>query len=172
MCFANKLREVRKEKGFTQKSLAKEVGIDQSRVSAYEAGEDIPNDIIINIIKVLNSPRLTLEYASKMHSEVVNIPTLNNVNEDVVNVLDVVMEEAEEMIAAGRRLKKIIRNKRTRSDFEESELEEVLELEEQIADLIPCLRLHFITMSENFDFDIAKLEKRMEMKLREKNLLI
>jgi transcriptional regulator with XRE-family HTH domain len=171
MHFAHILKESRKNKKMTQKSLALEVGIDQSRISAYEAGEDIPNDIALNIIRILNSPRLSLAFSELRKSEVINIPVPTNINDDVVNVLDVVMEEAEELIVAGAALKKIIRNKKTPSDFSNIEMDEVLKLEEQIADLIPCLRVHFIRMAECFNLDISRLEKRMIQKFKSKNLL-
>lgn len=172
MCFATKLREVRKERKMTQRTLANEVGVDQTRISAYESGEEVPSDIAINIIRVLNSPRLSLALSATKRSEVINIPILNNVNEEVVNVLDVVIEEADELITAGNKLKKIIRNKKSKEDFEDHEIEEVLKLEEQVADLIPCLRLHFVTMAETFDLDIDRLEKRMVMKYKRKKYIV
>lgn len=171
MNFAHMLKKVRVENNVTQKYLALEVGVDQSRISAYENGEEIPNDVALNIIKVLNSPRLSLAYSGLRKSEVVNVPMPNNVNDDVVNVLDVVMEEAEEVLEAGKLLKKIIRNKKCREDFTDLEMERVLELEEQIADLIPCIKMHFVRMAEAFDLDIRRLEKRMYSKMKRKNLI-
>jgi transcriptional regulator with XRE-family HTH domain len=171
MSFAHILKEIRKTKNMTQRSLALEVGIDQSRISAYEAGEEIPNDIALNIIKVLNSPRLSLAFSDLRKSEVINIPTPTNINDDVVNVLDVVIEEAEELIVAGAALKRIIRNKKCEGDFTDIEMDEVLKLEEQIADLIPCLRIHFIRMAECFNLDISRLESRMFYKFKSKNLI-
>lgn len=94
MSFAHILKETRKNNEMTQKTLALEVGIDQSRISAYERGEEIPNDIALNIIRVLYSPRLSLAFNDKRKSEVVNIPVPTNFNDDVVNVLDVVIEES------------------------------------------------------------------------------
>lgn len=171
MCFGNMLKQVRNDNNMTQKTLAHMVGVDQSRISAYESGEIVPNDIAINIIKVLNSPRLTMALSSERKSEVVNIPSLNNVNENVVNVLDVVMEEAEEVLIAGKALKKIIRNKKNKEDFTNLEMEQVMILEEQIADLLPCVRLHFVTMAEVFGLDIGRIEKRMINKLKRKKLI-
>lgn len=171
MCFGNMLKQVRTDNDMTQKVLANIVGVDQSRISAYENGEDIPNDIAINIIKALNSPRLTMALSSTRRGEVINIPSLTNVNEDVVNVLDVILEEAEEVLVAGKSLKKLIRNKKSRLDFTDIEMEKVMELEEQIADLLPCIRLHFVKMAEQFGLDIERVEKRMIMKLKRKKLL-
>ena len=171
MNFANMLKKIRVDRGFTQKFLAIEVGVDQSRISAYENGEDIPNDVALNIINVLNSPRLSLAFSDLRKSDVVNIPMPHNINDDVVNVLDVVMEEASEILEAGNSIKKIIRNKKSKSDFTEQEMEDVLELEEQIADLIPCIKMHFVRMAEVFDLDIGRLEKRMIMKFKKKKLL-
>jgi len=171
MSFADILRETRVKKSMTQKALAIKVGITQGRISDFEAGAEIPNDIAISIISVLNSPRLSLAFSQLRKSEVINIPIPTNINDDVVNVLDVVMEEAEELIEAGRLLKKIIRNKKSQDDFTAIELDEVFKLEEQIADLIPCMRLHFITMAETFNIDISRIEKRMLLKFKQKNLI-
>lgn len=171
MSFGHELKRVRKEHNMTQLALARCVGVDQSRISAYEAGEEVPGDIVSNLAKVLNSPRLSVAYAADKRVDVINIPTLVNANEDVVNVLDVVMEEAEEVLEAGKKLKKLIRNKRSKEDFTEIEMEKVFMYEEQIADLIPCIRLHFVRMAEVFDLDISRVEQRMIMKLKRLNLL-
>jgi len=171
MSFGHELRKVRKERNMTQLALASCVGVDQSRISAYESGEDVPGDIVSNLSRILNSPRLSVAYAAEKRVDVINIPTLVNVNEDVINVLDVVMEEAEEVLTAGKMLKKLIRNKKSKEDFTDMEMEKVLQYEEQIADLIPCLRLHFIRMAEVFDLDIKRVEQRMVMKLKRLNLL-
>lgn len=171
MDFANMLKKIRLERSITQKLLALEVGVDQSRISAYENGEEIPNDVALNIINVLNSPRLSLAFSDLRKSDVVNIPMPSNINDDVVNVLDVVMEEAAEILEAGNSLKKVIRNKKCREDFTDQEMDDVLELEEQIADLIPCIKMHFVRMAEIFDLDISRLEKRMYAKMKRKKLI-
>lgn len=171
MYFAHELKKARRKMSFTQRELGVKVGVDQSRISSYESGEYVPSDIAASISRVLKSPRLRLALSSEVGADIVNIPPLMNVNEDVVNVLDVVIEEAEEVIIAGKRLKKMIRNKSSRLDFTEIEFDEVLELEEQIADLIPCVKLHFIRMVEVFDLDLTRVEKRMKSKLKRKKLI-
>lgn len=171
MSFANVLREQRELAAVTQKQIAHAVGVDQSRISAYENGAEVPTDIAINIIKYLNSPRLSLALSADRRSEVINVPLPNRVNEDVVNVLDVVMEEAEEVLTAGRELKKMIRNKSSRSDLTDIEYNRMLQLEEQIADLVPCLRMHFVRMAEVFDLDIKRVESRLVLKFKQKKIM-
>ena len=171
MSFAHELKKVRKSQNMTQLVLASRIGIDQSRISAYESGEEVPGDLVASMAKVLNSPRLSVAYAADKRIDVINIPSLTNVNEDVVNVLDVVMEEAEELILAGKKLKKLIRNKKCRADFTEIEMDSILTYEEQIADMIPCIKLHFVRMAEVFDLDISRVEQKMIMKLKRLKLL-
>lgn len=172
MSLPNILRAIRTESGFTQRQLANEVGVDQSRISAYENGEDIPADIAVNISRVLKSPRLKQAISISKKSQVVSVPILNNVNEDPVVILDSLIEEAEEMIEASKKLKKLIRNKKNHIDFTDMELDLVLELEEQIADIIPCTQLHFIRMAECYKIDLDRVESRMLMKLKKKKYLI
>lgn len=172
MSLPNILKEIRKNAGFTQRTLANEVGVDQSRISAYERGEDIPADVAVNISRVLNSPRLKQAISFEKKSQVVCIPLLNNVNEDPVVIIDSLIEEAEELIESAIILKKLIRNKKGPEDIEPFELEKILDLEEQIADIIPCTQLHFIRMAEVFKLDIGRIENKMIMKLKKKKHLI
>ncbi|BEP28788.1 helix-turn-helix transcriptional regulator [Helicovermis profundi] len=172
MSFSDILKEVRKSKGITQLDLAGRVGVNQTRISAYESGEEVPFDLAINIMHVLNSPRLMMEYAYERNSEVINIPTLNNVNDDAATVIDVLIEESEELIVAAKQLKKIVRNKKGPDDINEFEMEEILRLEEQLADLFPCLRLQFIRMAEQYNLDISRVESKLLMKLKRKKLII
>lgn len=172
MSLANILRQIRTEVGFTQRALANEVGVDQSRISAYERGEEIPADVAVNISRVLKSPRLKQAISIEKKSQVVCIPMLNNVNEDPVVIIDSLIEEAEELIESAIKLKKIIRNKKGPDDIEEFELEKIMNFEEQIADILPCTQLHFIRMAEIFKLDIGRLESKMLMKLKRKKHLI
>ena len=172
MALPDILKKIRTEAGLTQRQLANEIGIDQSRISAYENGEYIPADLAVSISRVLKSPRLKHEMSIDKKIQVLSIPILNNVNEDPVVIIDSLIEEANELIESSIALKKMIRNKRSALDLVAMEVEKILELEEQIADIIPCVQLHFVRMAECFALDLDRVEKRMLMKLKKKNYLI
>ena len=54
-----KIKEIRKQKRFTQKKLAESLGVTQQTVLRWEKGEREPKwDMIQNIIKVLGTPQL------------------------------------------------------------------------------------------------------------------
>ena len=53
--FGNRLRELRKQKGMTQKQLASLIGVKNSIISFYEVGDRIPSpEIIIKLAAVLH----------------------------------------------------------------------------------------------------------------------
>ena len=53
--FAERLKELRNEKGLTQKQLSKETGIAQSTLSMYEVGTNSPRlDLIIILCRYFN----------------------------------------------------------------------------------------------------------------------
>lgn len=166
------LKQTRLAAGMTQRALANEVNVAQCRISSYENGEDIPIDIAVKISRVLKSPRLRQAISCAEKDQIISIPILNNVNDDPAVILDSLVEEAGEMIESSMKLKKIIRNRNTLDDLTEVELENVMAFEEQIADIIPAVQLHFIRMAEIFGLDISRIEKRMIMKLKKKKYLV
>lgn len=48
----NRLAELRKEYGFTQKKLAQKLNISQTGYSPYEAGRSLPIDILIRLAEI------------------------------------------------------------------------------------------------------------------------
>lgn len=49
-----KLKELRKERGYTQKELAEKIGVDTSSISKYEKGVAVPSfDVVKKTAKVL-----------------------------------------------------------------------------------------------------------------------
>lgn len=166
------LKETRVNAGLTQRQLASKVNVAQCRISAYENGESIPNDIAIEISRALKSPRLRQAISYELRNQIISIPILNNVNDDPIVVLDSLVEEAGELIESSMKLKKLIRNKTSFENLTEVELEKIMSFEEQIADIIPAVQLHFVRMAEIFDLDISRIEKRMLMKLKKKKYII
>lgn len=50
----NRLKELRKNRGFTQKSLAEEIGVSQACISRIESGADEPSlRVFLKICKIL-----------------------------------------------------------------------------------------------------------------------
>lgn len=50
-----RIREMRKERGYTQQKIAKEIGMEQTQYSRYERGEnEIKVNVLIDICKALN----------------------------------------------------------------------------------------------------------------------
>jgi len=100
------------------------------------------------------------------------MPFLNNVDDNEVVVLDAVIEEAQELIVNAMALKKIIRNKKSRDDFTLSEWECLVKCEEQIADLFPALKLHFVVMAEKFELDLERISLILKAKFKRKKYIL
>lgn len=173
MAFYELLKAARESSPFTQCELAMRVGVSQSNFSKYENGlRPIPDDIAIATIEALKNPRLKVEYSLDKKAELLNIPLLNNVDENVVTVIDALIEESEELLVNARALKKLVRNKKSSEDFTLSEWDVVMKCEEQIADVIPALKLHFITMAEKFNLDPNRLALILKAKFKRKKYLL
>jgi len=173
MAFHNQYREGRKASPYSQKELGVLIGTTQSNISKYENGDrPIPDDLVIKTLKILKNPRLKIAYEVEKQSSIINIPLLNNVDENEVVILDVLIEEAEEAIASANELKRLIRNRKSREEFSLSEWDRFMEYEEQIADLFPALKLHFVVMAERFGLDLDRLSMRLNAKYKSKNYLL
>lgn len=46
MNFANKLKQLREEKGISQLELSKKIGVSPSSITMYEQGERVPRDYV------------------------------------------------------------------------------------------------------------------------------
>lgn len=56
----NRIKELREEKGISQRELAKKVDIKQANISRWEAGTIIPN--VIDCWKIANFFNVSIEY--------------------------------------------------------------------------------------------------------------
>lgn len=172
MSVALLVKKAREERGYSQGFLSSSVGIAQSTWSKYESCKvPMPNDIAHRAIQILQSHRTKAEYNFNQRIEFFNVPVLNNVDENSVVILDSLIEELEEAIESCKELKRLLRNKRNREHITENEWDKVLICEEQIADLKPAIKLHQIKMIEDFDMDLEKLEKIIQIKLKTKNYI-
>lgn len=154
---------------YSQSDVAVRVGTTQSNISKYELGlSPIPDDIAKRLIDLYGSARLKVAYETEKQSSIINIPLLNNVDEHPLVVLDTLIQEARELIENALVLKNTIRNKKSRDDFTDSEWNVVVKCEEQIADLSPALKLHFVVMEEWFNIDLRQISLILQAKCKTK----
>ncbi len=156
----------------TQNILAAKVGVSQANWSKYETGElDMPEDVVLRTLTILDDARLKAVYQHERGTGVFNMPVLTCIDENPYTVLNVVIEEAEEMIQSAESLKKLIRNKLCHQEIPEKDWIEIMKCEEQICDVQLALQIHLIRMHEVYGLDLKRLEARMMAKLRDKNYL-
>lgn len=172
MPFVDLVKETRQAMNLTQGDVALRIGVSQGAWSRYESRElPIPVDVTNRLTIMLKNPRIKAEYAYYHKGALFNVPVLNNVDDNPIVVIDSLMKEARELIEHCEELKKLLRNKRSRKDLSNSDWERVLCCEEQIADMFPALKLHFIKMVEVFDLDLERLEKTIHVKLKTKKYI-
>ncbi len=170
---AELLKKTREEHGFSQTDMALNVGVTQSTWSKYENGKvHIPHDIANSAIKTLRSKRIKAVYAYEMKNEFFNVPLLNNVDDNPIVVIDSLIEESTELIESCHHLKKIIKNRISREELTPKQLKQFENCQEQIADIYPALKLHFLNMYEHFNLDMDLLEKKVYQKLSEKKYIV
>ncbi len=169
MGFVEELRLARGRMGLTQNVLAAKIGVSQSNWSKYESGEiPIPGDVALKVLEVLNDSRLKTVFQYERKLGVLNLPVLTEVDENPYTVLNVVIEEAEELLSNAESLKKMIRNKKEGHGFTEAEWQRIFVYEEQICDVVLAINTHLIRMKEVYGLDLSRLEKRLCMKLEMK----
>ncbi|MDF2545798.1 MAG: hypothetical protein K0R93_696 [Anaerosolibacter sp.] len=169
MCFVELIRTTRIQNGLSQVEIASQVGVTQAAWSKYESKERrIPDDIAQKVAEIFHSPRLINEYLYEKRAEFFNVPILDNVDDNVIVVLDTVIEEAAELIKHSQQLKRLLKNKKSGDQIPKHDWEEIMKAEEQIADLIPAIKLNFVVMVEKFGMDIKSLEDRLNRKLKMK----
>jgi transcriptional regulator with XRE-family HTH domain len=173
MSFPEALRESRIRRNLTQKAIGNIAGVEQSVFSKYENGiRPFPDDVAIKSMRFLKDPRLKIAYEYEKQSNIINMPLLNNVDENAVVVLDVFMEEATEAIESAKKLKKLVRNKKSRNDFSDGEWAQYMDEVEQIADLSPAMKVLFVAMAEQHGLDPDVISLRLKAKCKSKNYLL
>ena len=172
MSFIEELKAARHRAGLTQSILAAKVGVSQANWSKYENEEmAIPADVVLNVLSVLDDSRLKMVFAYEHRLGVLNLPILTEVDENPYTVLNVVIEEAEELVSNAESLKKMIRNKKDGHGFSEAEWQRIFVYEEQICDVLLAINTHLIRMNEVYGLDLGRIERRLVMKLESKRYL-
>ena len=168
MSFLSELLIQRKRVGMSQAELARRIGVTQSTISDYESGRDVPPENAFRMARVLESDRLLAEYCYEYKSGFFNVPVLNAVDDHNIVGMDVLIEEAGELISNIEKLRKLVINKRDRRQLTKAEWQELLEHEEQIVDILPAIQMHLIEMAEIFGLDLRELERRLALKMKMK----
>lgn len=91
--FNNKLRELRKGSGLTQKQLSERLGVAKSVVSYYEQGSRFPSyDVLIKIARIFH---VTTDYLLGIeHNRVIDVTGLNDKQVQVLNdFIDVLLDK-------------------------------------------------------------------------------
>ena len=161
------LKKERKRRGMTQQQLADLIpGLTRSSISKYESSGNIPQYNMDKIIEVLKSPQLKLA----VKGTVINSPLLDNVDLSPLATQQKMLEELKETMDSLKKFNLI--NKLNPQDLDEKEKELLFEeVLIQICDLDTCSSLFMVSMAENFDVDIAKLEKHELNKLKSKGYI-
>ena len=149
------MRKERERRGFSQRELARAVGVDRSMISHYELGKAaMPHDVLCRTIRILRSNKLRIQACFECEVNLLTMPYLDKVDMHPMTVLSVVIEELEEAIDALKGLR--LANKRTPDDLTEEDRESMVYAGEQIVDLLAGFDTLLSTWHEWYEFDIEK----------------
>lgn len=170
---AEVIKEARGRYDISQTELAGKLNISQSVISDVENGKkSLSPDLASRLPEVLNDDaKVKAEIAHEMKTEFFSVPVLRNVDDNPKNVLDVLVSEAAEAIRSAQEIKSLLRNKKPGVPLDEETMEELIPHEEQIADLFAALKMHLISMNENYGLNIRVVESRVNAKLRKKGYI-
>lgn len=168
MCFATLIKEEIKNKEIPQEQLGQVVGVSQTMVSKYlNKKQRIPEDVATGFIQYLNNPKLLAEFSEEYGQTFFSVPVLDLVDEHPMTIMEVLIEEASEMIRAVQKMKKLLKNKKVKDELKEEEFKELFDLEMQVVDMYPALQHHLISMAP-YGITITDLEQRTRKKMIDK----
>ncbi|PKL00042.1 MAG: hypothetical protein CVV56_07970 [Tenericutes bacterium HGW-Tenericutes-1] len=171
MCVATVIKEARESNKLTQDQMAYKFGVSRSTYSAYERKtRPIPDDLVLKIADEFNDQQIIAEFSYEKGTEFFNVPVLDNVDKYPQVVMDILIEEASEMIKALLQIKNIIKNKTRADQIGKDVFERLMEQEEQVGDVYTALKMHFITM-QKYGVNVKDVERRCVIKLRNKGLI-
>lgn len=105
-------RQIREQAGFNhQEPAAVALGISKRQLQRYEAGEKIPEDMLLKMAVVYKAPELILAQIEKspIHDQLGEVP-LNNVNDETTATLVKYAEELEEGTRIALQMIKVVLN--------------------------------------------------------------
>jgi transcriptional regulator with XRE-family HTH domain len=158
------LRMERERRNLTQAQLAKRSYMHEATLRCYELGvRDIPADSAERIAKALQSPRFALSHCNNCSANLFIPPYLDQVDHHPLAVLDAVLSEAKEAVAAIEALR--LRNKTRPADLTPDDRRQVERAADQLLDLIPAVAMAVSSWAETFGLDCWALVARNHGKL-------
>jgi len=171
MRVADILREQREQINLSQDEMAKRLSLARSTYSAYERNQRrIPEDVINKAVKEFDNIKIIAEYSFDQGIEFFNVPLLDNVDTYPHVVIDALIEESREMIAALFKIKSVIKNKIQADQLSKEDIKQLMVHEEQVGDLYAALKMHFVTM-QKYGINVKDVERRCLTKLRNKGFI-
>lgn len=86
-----KLRDIRKEKGFTISALADKAGVDHQKIGRAERGEtSMTIDMLIKLAKVMDVP---LQQLLEEHANSISNDKNSSENSELINIIPLIYEE-------------------------------------------------------------------------------
>lgn len=167
MCLAQILKEFRSKAGLSQGEMGRFGGVSQPSYARYEARQaPIPQDVVYRIAEQLNFPRLILEYNNENRIGLFNTPFLDKVDDHYFVVASRMEKELSEAVEAVKQIKELLINK---TELSNEELEQLYTFEYQIADVVTCTNMHWVTLTKYFpQFRVKTLELRHARRLKTK----
>jgi len=171
MPVAERLKEHRERENLTQTQMANLINVSRSTYGAYERGtRTIPDDVIAKAVNEFENPEILAEFAYDRGTEFFNVPVLDNVDKHPLVVIDVLIEEASEMIKALMQIRRAIKNKHSADQIKKEDFKVLMEHEEQVGDVYAALKMHFVTMSK-FGVNVKDVERMCIRKLINKHFI-
>lgn len=161
------LREERERVGLTQRELASTACVDRANISRYENGVvPIPHDVLCRAVKVMGSHKLRAQACFECQISTLTMPYLDLVDMHAMTVITVLVEELEEAKAALMALR--LANKRTHSDLNAKDREDMEYAGEQVIDILAAIHTLLASFNEWYGFDVDYQAIRGYEKLFEK----
>lgn len=166
------LKQEMEAENLTQSELAKAANCSQVMISNYLAGiNPMPLEAKIAVTKYINTFRTNRALSNELKLGILNIELLDNVDTNAIVILDSIIEESEEVIKASSILKKILKNKKSDDDLDNTDSKKMLGEVMQLSDLYFALDTFLAKMSEDFGISLMQLERVMNEKMKTKGYI-
>lgn len=165
------LREERIRAGMTLAQLAAKVHCAPSSLRYYETGRKMPEDILTNAIRILNSPRL--KYQKCYECSVCNwvMPWLDQVDTHPHTVLFVFERELQEALDAAREVRKLTTNKWGSEDMTKTEQTELGQAAEKFQNIRTTVDMLMGVLVQRFGIQMDTIGKRHYQKIVDRKYL-
>ena len=163
------VEQIRKEAGLTQQDLANLSGIDRSRISRIETGEQVNSRRLNVLARALNSAEISW-WGCCLCDGILAIPVLNQevINTEFIAVLTKLVTELEEAAAAAQRALVMLLNKTGPESILDADKAVLNKMLEQSWELIPCILQISVSTTKKYQYDYAAGNKLVWKILQER----